>query len=168
MEAKEKRGLIVRCVLFFLLGGLLVFAIMSFSVVNNLKAENADLVEALDISRYEADRLLEDAKAQHASGDYSKAKSTLKTLFENQPGSEEAAEGRELLLTIEDEEIAANKSWEAALPEIREEWFNSMAESLRAESDEERADLEKNLNKIITKEWEDAKSKVRKEWENED
>ncbi len=168
MDKKEKRGLIVRCVLYFLLGGLLVWAVMSFTVVNDLKAENAELTEALDTSRYEADRLLEDAKAQLESGDYSEAKSTLKTLFENQPGSEEAAEGRELLVTIEDEELAANKRWEAALPEIREEWFNSMAERLRTESDEERAELEKNLNEIITEEWEDAKSKVRDKWANED
>ncbi len=168
MDAKEKRGLIVKNAVFFLLGGLLVFAIMSFTVVNNLKAENEDLASALDISRYEADRLLADAKAQLVSGDYDEAKSTLKTLFENQPGSEEAAEGRELLITIEDEEMDADKRWEAALPDIREEWFNSMAERLWAESDEDRAELEKNLNKIITEEWEDAKSKVREEWANED
>ncbi|MCF7945157.1 MAG: hypothetical protein K9L75_06460 [Spirochaetia bacterium] len=168
MEKKEKRGLIVKCVLFFLLGGLLVFAIMSFTVVNDLKTDNAELTEALDTSRYEAERLLEDAKAQLESSDYSEAKATLKMLFENQPGSEEAAEGRQLLLTVEDKEMAADKRWEAALPDIREEWLNNMADRLRAESDEERAELEKNLNEIITEEWEDAKSKVRDEWANED
>ena len=78
----EKRGVIIRCIISFLVGGLLVFAIMSLSVVNNLKAENAELTEALDTSRYEAGRLLEDAKAQLESGDYSEAKSTFKTLFE--------------------------------------------------------------------------------------
>ncbi len=168
MEKKEQIGLIIKNVLFFIIGGLLVFAIMSFSVVNDLKAENAELTEALDISRYEADRLLEDAKAQFESGDYSEAKATLKTLFEKQPGSKEAAEGRELLLTVEDEEMAADKRWEAALPEIRKEWLNNMAERLLVESDEERAELEKNLNEIITEAWEDAKSKVREEWVKED
>ena len=168
MEKKEKFGLILKRVLFFLVGGLLVFAIMSFTVVSDLKAENAELTEALDISRYESDRLLEDAKAQLESGDYDDAKATLKTLFEKQPGSKEAAEGRALLLTVEDEEMAADKRWEAALPKIREEWLNNMAERLLAESDEERSELEKNLNEIITESWEDAKSKVREEWLNED
>ncbi|NQT58773.1 MAG: hypothetical protein HQ557_07305 [Bacteroidetes bacterium] len=168
MEKKEKRTFIVKCIICFLVGGLLVYAIMSFTVVRTLKVENGELTEALDTSRYEAGRLLEDAKAQLESGDYSEAKSKLKTLFEKQPGSEEAAEGRELLVTIEDEEMAVDKSWEAALPRIREEWFNNMAEKFKAESDEERAELERDLNEIITKEWEKAKSKVREEWENED
>ncbi len=168
MEKKEQISVIVKHILFFLIGGLLVFAIMSLTVVSNLKAENEELTEALDISRYEAGRLLEDAKAQFEYGDYSEAKSTLKTLFENQPGSEEAAEGRKLLVTIEDEEIAADKRWEAVLPEIREEWLNNLAERLLVESDEERVELEKSMNKIITDEWEKAKSKVREEWEKKD
>ncbi len=163
----EKIGLIVKYVVYFLVGALLVFAIMSFTVVKDLKAENVQLAEALDTSRYEAPRLLEDAKAQSASGDYSEAKLTLQTLIENQPGSAEASEGRELLLTIEDKEMAANSKWEAALPKIREEWFNNMSESLLAESDEERVELEKDLNKIITEAWEKAKSKVREDWAEE-
>jgi predicted Zn-dependent protease len=164
MEKKEKKGVIVKYILFFLIGGLLVFAIMSFTVVSTLKTENEELTKALDTSRYEAGRLLEDAKAQLEAGNYSEAKSTLKTLFENQPGSEEAAEGRKLLVTVEDKEMAADKRWEAALPEIREEWFANMAERLRVESDEEREELEKNMNKIITEEWEKAKSKIREKW----
>ncbi|MDK2859974.1 MAG: hypothetical protein PWP25_1160, partial [Sphaerochaeta sp.] len=67
----------------------------------------------------------------------------------------------------EDEELAANNRWEAALPQIREEWFNTMSEKLLAESDEERLELEKNLNKIITDAWDKAKSKVREEWATE-
>jgi predicted negative regulator of RcsB-dependent stress response len=162
----ERLGVIVKYVLFFLVGGLLVYAVMSFTVVSTLKAENEELTEALDTSIYEAGRLLEAAKAQLESGNYSKAKSTLNTLFENQPGSEEAAEGRKLLVTVEDEEMAADKRWEAALPEIREEWFNNMAERLLTESDDEREELEKNMNKVISEEWEKAKSKIRKEWAN--
>ena len=164
MEKKEKKGVIVKYILFFLIGGLLVFAIMSFTVVSTLKTENEELTKALDTSRYEAGRLLEDAKAQLEAGNYSEAKSTLETLSENQPGSEEAAEGRKLLVTVEDKEMAADKRWEAALPEIREEWFANMAERLRVESDEEREELEKNMNKIITEEWEKAKSKIREKW----
>ena len=141
-----------------------MFAIMSFTVVSTLKTENEELTKALDTSRYEAGRLLEDAKAQLEAGNYSEAKSTLETLFENQPGSEEAAEGRKLLVTVEDKEMAADKRWEAALPEIREEWFANMAERLRVESNEEREELEKNMNKIITEEWEKAKSKIREKW----
>jgi hypothetical protein len=167
MEQKEKIRQIAKNVGIFLLGALLVYAIMSFTVVNNLKADNVELAKALDTSRYEAPRLLEDAKAQSESGNYSKAKLTLTTLFENQPGSQEAAEGRVLLVSIEDEELAANNRWEAALPQIREEWFNTMSKELLAESDEERLELEKNLNKIITDAWDKAKSKVREEWATE-
>jgi hypothetical protein len=42
-----------------------------------------------------------------------------------------------------------------------------MSEKLLAESDEERLELEKNLNKIITDAWDKAKSKVREEWATE-
>lgn len=37
----------------FLAGGRLVFAVMSFTVVNNINTENEELSEALDTSRFE-------------------------------------------------------------------------------------------------------------------
>lgn len=163
MEKKE----LVRRVLFFVGGGVLVFAIMSFSVVSNLQDENEELSEALDTSRYEATRLLEDAQAQLEAGDFEEAEETLETLFENQPGSDEAAQGRELLLAIEQEESTSDRMWEEEMPEVREQFFDDMEERLLAESDAQREELESNMNDIIAEEWEDAISDVRDEWEDE-
>lgn len=163
MEKKE----LVRRVLFFVGGGVLVFAIMSFSVVSNLQDENEELSEALDTSRYEATRLLEDAQAQLEAGDFEEAEETLETLFANQPGSDEAAQGRELLLAIEQEESTSDRMWEEEMPEVREQFFDDMEERLLAESDAQREELESNMNDIIAEEWEDAISDVRDEWEDE-
>ncbi|MFO7848995.1 MAG: hypothetical protein R6V67_03445 [Spirochaetia bacterium] len=144
----------------FLGGGLLVFAIMSFSVVNKLNDQNEELTEALDTSQYEAERLLDDAKAQLENKDYDKARESLTKLFENQPGSDEAVEGKSLMLTINNTEETADEKWEDVMPGIKEQWGQALAAEMRTK-------LEENMDKTIDKEWEKVKPKVRNEWEIE-
>jgi hypothetical protein len=163
----ENLRLNVNRVVSFLAGGLLVFAVMSFTVVNTANNQNTELTKTLDTSRYEAGRLLADAKAQLASRDYAKARSSLATLFEKQSGSTETVEGRKLLPTIETAEKAANAKWEAAMAGIQKKWTGDMAVELRAKSDKARAQLEKDLNDTINQEWEKAKAKVREDWEKQ-
>ena len=151
----------------FLAGGLLVFAVMSFTVVKSVKAENEELSSALDTSRFEAGRLLEDAKAQLSSGDYDEAEATLTALFANQPGSPEATEGKALLARIQEEAASADQRWEAALPSIREEWTEAMAAELQAKFNEDRLKFENELEATINDAWEKAQSKVRAEWSDE-
>lgn len=167
MEKNENRRLIVNRIISFLAGGLLVFAVMSFTVVSTAKKQNAELTKALDTSRYEAGRLLSDAKAQFASKDYAKAKLSLTALFANQPGSVEAEEGKKLLPDIENAEKAANAKWEAAMAGVQKKWADTMTAELRAKSDKTRAEMEKDLVNTIIQEWEKAKSKVREEWEKQ-
>ncbi|MDY7028311.1 MAG: hypothetical protein SVR04_08450, partial [Spirochaetota bacterium] len=64
MIKTEKLKLYAGRIGLFVAGGLLVFAVMSFTVVNNAKKANVELTQTLDASRYEAGRLLADAKAQ--------------------------------------------------------------------------------------------------------
>ncbi|NBB89988.1 MAG: hypothetical protein GVY23_02145 [Spirochaetes bacterium] len=167
MEKNEKRTMFINRVLSFAAGGLLVFAVMSFTVVNSAKAENKELSQALDTSRFEAGRLLEDARAQLSAGDYEEAEASLTVLFANQPGSPEATEGKALLATVKQEAAAADQRWEAALPSIRKEWTETMAAELRAELEANRAKFENDLEATINKAWEKARSDVRVEWSGE-
>lgn len=167
MTLTENKKILLNRIVSFAIGGLLVFALMSFTVVNGAKAENARLSAALDTSQYEAGRLLEDAKAQFAAGDFTKAQDSLKNLFENQPGSDESIEGKILFASVVKSQTAVDKRWEEALPAIREEWSNVMSAELRAKSDAERAELESSMEKTIADAWEKAKPKVRTEWELE-
>ncbi len=164
MEKKEKRTLMINRVVSFLAGGLLVFAVMSFTVVKSANSENAELSKALDTSRFEAGRLLDDAKAQLSTGDYTEAEASLTTLLANQPGSPEATEGKALLARVEAESAASDQRWEAALPAIRQEWTEAMAADLRAEFDEDRAEFESELEAKINEAWEKARADVRADW----
>ncbi len=166
--ANFKDNLLVNRIVALLVGGLIVFLIMTLTVVQTGKKENTEMAKALDTSRYEAGRLLSDAEAQLESRDYSGARESLDTLFLNQPGSPEAIEGKTLLTRVDTEEAAAEARWEAALPQIKEEWSQAMATELRAKSDKERATFEANLESEITKAWDKAKSKVRTTWENQE
>ena len=148
----------------FLAGGLLVFAIMSFTVVSTVKKQNTELEKTLDISRYEAGRLLSDAREQFTAGDFEGAKLSLNNLFDNQPGSKEAAEGKILLPEIETKEKAVNAMWETALPGVKSEWRKSKALELRAEWDADRVKLEKTIESKIDLAWEKAKYGIRSEW----
>ncbi len=163
--ATFKDNLLVNRIIALIIGGLLVFAIMSLTVVQTEKKANAELAIALDESRYDAGRLLSDAKAQLESKDYTESKASLEELFINQPGSPEAAEGKTLLTNIETAEAAATAKWEAALPQIKKDWSEAMATELRAESDKERADMEADLEETIAKAWDKAESDIRTTWE---
>jgi predicted Zn-dependent protease len=118
----------------------------------------------LDISRYEASRLLDDAKAQFTAGEIDQAKRSLTLLSENQPGSVEAAEGRTLLTKIELEEKTNNAKWEAAVTLIRTEWKKAKALELRAKWDADRVNLENEIDKNVDLAWEKEKDAVRSEW----
>ncbi len=161
-----KENLLVNRIIALIVGGLLVFAIMSFTVVKTQEKENAQLVAALEVSEYEAGRLLSDAKAQVESKNYEEAKVILNKLFSKQPGSQEAVEGKALIISIDETQAIAQTMWEEALPEIKEQWYLDLAAELLAKSDKERADLETNLEKTIDQAWDKEKSKVQENWEN--
>jgi hypothetical protein len=165
MDKQENKGLLFNRIMAFLAGGLLVFAVMSFTVVSSAKKENAVLTSTLDASRYEAGRLLADAKAQYASRDYGKAKESLNALFVNQPGSAEAVTGKKLLADIETAESKANKKWDAASAAVQAKWIKNRTAELRAGWDKDRAQLETGLTDKINQEWETEKGKVRADWE---
>ena len=167
MPKNEKLNLLLNRAVAFIVGGLLVLLVMNFTVVKKVKAENEQLTSALDTSRYEAGRLLEDAKAQLANGDYAMAEASLASLFTNQPGSAEATEGKVLLAQVEKESMAADERWEAALPSIRKEWTDTLAAELRGQIEKDRAKFENELEATINAAWAKAESKVREEWSAE-
>ncbi len=165
MPNKENGRIYLNRIVAFLAGGLLVFAVMSLTVVSGAKKQNAELTMALDASRYESGKLFADAQAQLDAGDYAKAKEALTILFAKHPGSAESTEGKSLFAVIEKEEKVAEARWEMALPGIRKKWADARAAELRQEADAARSQLEKGLNDKISQEWEGAKGKVRQEWE---
>ncbi len=167
MTKTESMKLYAGRIALFLAGGLLVFAVMSFTVVNTVKKQNEELTKTLDISRYEPGRLLADAEAQLESKNYIEAKESLTTLFTNQPGWEEAGEGKALMMIIEEAEKVANANWEAAMPDVKQKWSEELAAEILTKSDKERTVLEENMDETINKEWEKVKSEVREEWEKE-
>ncbi|AEV30679.1 hypothetical protein SpiGrapes_2929 [Sphaerochaeta pleomorpha str. Grapes] len=160
-----KDNLLVNRIIALLIGGLLVFLIMTVTVVQTGKKENAKMAIALDASRYDAGRLLADAKAQLESKEYAASKETLEKLFIFQPGSPEAVEGKTLLTSVDTAEAAATARWEAALPQVKKDWTETLVAELRAKSDKEREELEASLEKTITQAWAKAESKVRTTWE---
>ncbi len=166
MAQNEKSKLNVNRLLAFLVGGLLVFGVMSLTVVKSVRTENTELTEALDVSRYEAGRLLSGAEAQFAAGDFVEARASLEALIENQPGSAEAVEGRTLLVAVQTAISEAEARWEQELPGIRDAWSAEMAAKLLADSDDVRAKLESEMEATINAAWERAKADVRSDWEN--
>ena len=160
MSMNEKTRMTVNRVVALLAGGLLVFAVMSFSVVSNANARIDELSQALDTSRHEAGRLLADAEEQLAAGDYARATRSLETLFEHQPGSAEATEGRALLITVKSQEQETNARWDAAVPEIRAQWTADYAANFRAE-------MEENMDKKTSDEWAKVANDIREAWELE-
>ena len=165
MTLNENMKILLNRAIAFIIGGLLVFAVMSLTVVKDAKSKNVELSATLDTSRYEAGRLLNDAKAQFASHDYTKARESLQTLFENQPGSTESVEGKMLLASVESAEKASNMRWEKALPAVRQEWTTAMATELRKQWDADRAKLDSGLQKTVNDAWEKAMPEVRADWE---
>jgi hypothetical protein len=165
MAKSEKGRILLNRIVSFLAGGLLVFAVLSFTVIGSAKKQITDLTSALDASQYEAGRLLAEAKNYLAEDNFAAAMSALNVLFEKQPGSAETVEGRKLALTIETAEKAANAKWEAAMPGIRKQWASDLASQLRAKMEATRVQLEKDMNDTINQEWENSIASIRKAWE---
>ena len=94
MIQNEKTRIWLNRIFAFVVGGLLLFLIMNYSVAEKLRKE-------LDESKYAASRLLNDAKANIENKNYARAKASLNTLTEKHPGSNEAAEGTKLFEQIE-------------------------------------------------------------------
>jgi hypothetical protein len=163
MIENVKARIWVNRVLAFLLGALVIFAVMSLSIVKNVKEEN----EAMKTELYDPGRLLTNAKGFFENGNYSEAMKTLDTLFEKHPGASEMVEGKRLYAEIETEKNALDRKWEAAVGAIREEWATNMAAQLRAEFEQDREKLEKNMDDVLNTEWDKMKDKIREEWENQ-
>ena len=70
MIQNEKLRIAVNRVVSFLIGGLLVYAVLSLTVVTKIKDQNAQLAKELDDSRYEAGRLLAAAKEHFSNRDF--------------------------------------------------------------------------------------------------
>jgi len=164
----EKLRIWVNRLLAFLVGGLLIFLIMNFSVVSDVKSQNEELKKELEESQYGAKRLLDNAKAYVTDKDYDKAKETLDTLFEKQPGSNETAEGKKIYPEVQDlikkeqkKQAEIDKKWEAEVGAVQEKWQKEKAAQLREQLEKEMKDV------LLDKEWEKAKEKVREEWEKQ-
>jgi len=149
----------------FLVGGVLVLAIMGFGWVSPLKGEIATLTTRLDELENGAARLLGEAKVLVGNGSYESAQRALATLFEKQPGSNEAAEGRKLYAEIETAMQQKNQKWEAASVAVRTAWEKKAAAELRAKSEMDRQLMETNMVETLKSEWEKSKDKIRQEWE---
>jgi hypothetical protein len=163
MIKNEKARIWVNRVFSFLFGALLIFAVMSLSVVSNVKKENEELKKEL----YEPGRLLTSAKGLFENKNYGEAKKTLDTLFEKHPGASEMAEGKQLYAEIGAEQNALDKKWETAVGAIRQEWATKMAAQLRAASEKDRETLETNMNDLLNTEWDKMKDRIREEWEKQ-
>lgn len=165
MIQNESTRVWVNRILAFMVGGLLLFLIMNYSVAEKLRNE-------LDESQYAAGRLLSDAKANIDNKRYDRAMKSLDALVEKHPGSQEAVEGNTLYEVIEtavrtDEKIQKELDlrWEQAVEGVRKEWEIETAAGMREKIANEREQLEKDMNELLTAEWDKNKDKIRTEWE---
>jgi hypothetical protein len=158
MIKNEKTRIWVNRIASLVIAGGLMFLVMNYGVTEKLRKE-------LDATKYEATGLLNDAKAYYENEEYDRAKETLNTLFEKRPGSNEAVEGKELYTQMETAQQELDTKWDAALGEIREEWAITMATQLREEYKKEGEQLEKNMDDLLNREWENVKDRIREEWE---
>ncbi len=165
MIKNEKVRIWVNRVFAFLVGGALVFLILNVTLVSSIKNQNEELKKGLEESQYGAKRLLDNAKAYFEDKEYVKAKETLDTLFEKQPGSNETAEGKKMYTEVQDmikkeqkKQEEMDKKWEVAVEAIQEKWQKEKAAQLREQ-------FEKEVNDTLDKEWEKVKEKIREEWE---
>jgi flagellar biosynthesis/type III secretory pathway M-ring protein FliF/YscJ len=148
----------------FLVGGLLVFGVLSIAVMSPLKSRNAALTKQIDQDQNGAVRLLEEANTLVKIGSYEKAKKSLDTLFEMHPASSEASDGANLYKSIEDTLREDEVKWAAAVDSVRATWEESIAGSMRDQFEKDRLLMEANMTDTLAKEWEDSKDKVREEW----
>jgi hypothetical protein len=165
MIKNEKTKIWINRVFAFVVGGLLLFLIMNFSVAEKLRKE-------LDESKYAAGRLLNAAKTNIGNKNYSRAKESLDMLAEKHPGSNEAVEGYKLYNVIENAEQAdqvmqaeSDFKWNEAVEGVRMEWERKTAGEMRDKIAKERDQLEKDMSKILSEEWEKNENNIRKEWE---
>jgi hypothetical protein len=170
MIKNEKARMWFNRIFSFIIGGLLIFLVMTLTVVSNVKKQNKELTMKL----YEPNGLLTDAKTFFENNDYKTAKEKLDTLFEKHPDSNEAIEGKKLYAELEiamqkqqELQIELNKKWEAAVGGIRAGWAKTMAAQLRSEFEKNREQLEKDMDEVLNKEWEKMKDQVREEWEKQ-
>lgn len=167
MIQNEQTRVWVNRVMAFLVGGVIVLAVMSIATVSPLRKDNATLTKQLDEIRNGAVRLLGEATVQFEVGSYDNAKKTLNVLFKEQPTSAEAAEGKKLFAEIEAIVRQMDEKWNAASAEIRAAWEKTTTAQLRANLEKERLLVETNLTDTLNKEWEKSKSTIRKEWERQ-
>jgi hypothetical protein len=156
----EKAKLYLNRILSFLVGGALVFAVMSVAVVADSKRQVADLKQELDVALYEPGTLLNAAKADFSSKKYRESMVSLDSLFEKHPGSPEAIEGGTLYDSMSASEKKADDKWAAAVDGVKRKWV--AAESLRLW-----AQAEQDMAVALNQGWEGAKDKARADWERD-
>jgi hypothetical protein len=153
----EKSRLTLNRIVAFVAGGLLVFLVMSATVVSVSNKQVADLKQQLDASVYEPGKLMAEAKAEVLAKDYKKAGETLNALFEKHPGSNEAVQGKILYDSAMAAEKKANDKWDVAVVGIRNKWASQ--EGLRL-----RTQYEKDLGDTLNQEWDKVKDQMRSDW----
>jgi len=154
-------------ILAFVIGGLIVLAIMSFAVVAPVRSEKEELANELDEVQNGAERLLNEAKVLAESKSYDRALNALNTLFEKRPGSSQMVEGRKLFTEIEIAVRAKEEKWEAAAGAIRAAWEKATAAELLAKAERDKQLVETGLAATLAKEWERAKDQIRRDWEKQ-
>ncbi|HUX20941.1 MAG TPA: hypothetical protein VMW69_06850, partial [Spirochaetia bacterium] len=145
-------------------GGLLVYVVLTTTVISNVKKQNAQLAKQLDTSQYEPGRLLADAKAQMASREFAKAMLTATDLLDKRPGSPEAVEAKGLFNDAKLAMATDNAKWEAAVGGIRDKWAAEVTAQLRGQSEKSRLEMEEGLDVTVNKEWDKVKEQVRADW----
>ena len=165
---KNENGRIwVNRVLAFVVGGLIVLAVMSLAVVAPVRAEKEALAKQLDEVQNGAARLLAEAKVLVESKSYDSALKTLSTLFEKQPGSSQVIEGRKLYADIEITVQAKEQKWEAAVGAIRTAWEKATAAELLAKAEQDKQLVETGMAETLVKEWNNVKDQIRQDWEKQ-
>jgi len=165
MIKNEEKRVLVNRIMAFLLGGVIILAVMSLAVVSPLRKDNATLTSQLDEIQNGAVRLLGEATVQFQNGSYDNAKNTLNVLFEKQPTSAEAVEGKKLFAEIETILREMDEKWDAAAEGVRAEWEKTRTAELRANLEKERLLVETNLEDTLNKEWAKSKMQIRNDWE---
>jgi hypothetical protein len=164
MIENVKVRMAVNRILSFLVGGLLVYVVLSMTVVSGFKRQNEQLTKQLDTSQYEPGRLLADAKAQYADRDFAKVMVTVTDLLDKRPGSPQVAEAKVLYQDAKLAIATDNANWEAAVGGIRDKWARDMTAQLRAKSEKSRLEMETGLDDTLNQEWDKMKEQVRVEW----
>jgi hypothetical protein len=161
----EKGSVWVNRIVSFLTGALILFAVMSLAVVQPTKSQVTDLTKQLDDMQYGAARLLSEAQVLADNGSYENAQRTLNALFEKQPGSLEAVEGRKLYTQIEMTVKAKDQKWEDAVGAIRASWEKAMAAELLAKAEQDKQLVATTMSDTLIREWDKAKDQIRRDWE---